>query len=523
MPESKILIYCSTENYSSSLKQLSAELPQSTNQVVKRDEFPKIDSLSYFDLILFSLNEKDLEQELALIRSIKAQYPGLELPLLLFGKNEEESTLEQLKELDFQDYIALPISSSFLAFRVDLHLKMRDNYHSSVERQQKLETEIQERTKKYRLAQLKAEESERLKTAFLNNLSHELRTPMNGILGFVDYLEDPDLESELRKKFIENIKVSSNRLLTTLRDLIEISEIEAGSIKAEKGPCNLHEIIEFLFELYQPRCDKKGLPLIQEFQLSEQDSKVWTDGDKIKSIFFHLLNNALKFSKQGTIRFGFRKEQDKLIGYVRDEGPGIAEEDQSLLTEQFTQLEDHLTRQHDGLGIGLSISKSFAESIGGSISFQSILGEGSTFQFEFPLEHYRDSSSSQANGSDPSLEARTLEVIIVDDDPINLQLMRKILEQKAHTLHEAANGVEAIKALEEHPNSDLILMDLKMPVMDGYEAVEEIRRSGNSIPIIAQTAYAMAVDKERALEAGCNDYISKPLNKSLLLQKVEQL
>ncbi len=292
----------------------------------------------------------------------------------------------------------------------------------------------------------------------------------------------------------------------------------------ELGACNLAEINGVLFDRYHSRCQLKGLRLIQEFQIAPKESIILSDINKIKSIFFHLLNNAIKFSEKGCIRYGFRLEGDQLLGYVSDEGPGIEEKDLKLLTQHFTQVEDHLTRQRDGLGIGLSISKAFAESLNGTILIESTPGKGSTFSLSIPYRHYEELKAPE-----PALAGKTLadkealEVIIVDDDLINLQLMRKMLEKHAIKIHEAQNGVEAIKLYEQFPNSDLILMDLKMPLMDGYEAVEEIRNKGGLIPIIAQTAYAMPIDKEKALDSGCNDYISKPLNKDLLLAKIDKL
>lgn len=323
-----------------------------------------------------------------------------------------------------------------------------------------MENEVIEKTKAYKQAQIKAEESERLKTSFLNNLSHELKTPMNGILGFIDYLEDPDLEGDMCSQFIENIKTTSDRLLSTLHDLIEISEIEAGSIKTQLGSCNLSEINGVLFDRYQVRCELKGLRLIQEFQIAPRDAKILSDINKIKSIFFHLLNNALKFSESGSIRYGFRREGDQLVGYVTDEGPGIDKKDLKSLTQHFTQLEEHLTRQHDGLGIGLSISKAFAESLNGKIFIESKKGKGSTFSLSIPYLKYEEPEVIEAPTDGKTLaDKEALEVIIVDDDLINLQLMRKMLEKRAVKIHEAQNGVEAVKLFELYPNADLILMD----------------------------------------------------------------
>ncbi len=520
----KLLIYSASETQLKDLCKLTSQLDYKCQNLRELKLLPKVESLDYYDLLLFCLDKSNTAAEIATIKKIKEQFPGLVLPIILFGDGDGLKSIGKLNGQYIQDYISLPITKEFLDFRLRLHLEVKQSFLDIKEREAQLSEEVISKTQAYKTAQLKAEESERLKTAFLNNLSHEMRTPMNGILGFIDYLEDPDLEGETRARFVQNIKTSSERLLNTLRDLIEISEIEAGSIKAEIGPCDLKEINGNLFERYRSRCAEKGLRLIQEFQLGPAESVVLSDINKIKSVLYHFLNNAIKFSEKGSIRYGFRREGKDLVAYVSDEGPGIAKKDQEKLVESFTQIEDHLTRKHDGLGIGLSISKAFIESLKGRLEIESNLGKGSTFSFRMPYQAYQEQKiDSSIKAGKLLAEKENLEVIIVDDDPINIALMRKILEQRAAKIHEAYNGVEALKAYKDYPQSDLILMDLKMPVMDGYEAVAELRSAGAKIPIIAQTAYAMAPDKQRALEAGCNDYISKPLNKSLLLDKINQL
>lgn len=518
----RLLVYCSRNGLQQLLKETNASKDFLINEVDVLKDFPELDSLGLFDALLFAINPAKAEEELLFLHRFKARFPKLALPLLLFAEQDISELISSEEDLDIQDFFQIPISPRLLELRIKLHIEIRKDYLDGKKTNKALERKVKERTEAYRLAMLKAEGSERLKTAFLNNLSHELRTPMNGILGFLDFLEDPELEMDLRKQFIANVKNSSNRLLNTLHDLIEVSEIEAGSVKAEMGPTDLKALSNYLFDYYQDRCESKNITLILEYQLGSKDSIILSDEQKLKSVCFHLINNALKFTDSGEIRFGFKRKGDKITGYVKDTGCGISKENQAKIGQLFVQIEDYLTRSHDGLGIGLAIAKSFIESLKGQLFIESKLNEGSYFSFEIPFLSPSLESAGKKPEPSPIGSWDNLEVLIVDDDPVNLQLLKQIMASKSQKVHVAHNGVEALKALEDYPETNLVLMDLKMPVMDGYEAVEEIRNSGNEVFIIAQTAYAMTLDRERALAAGCDDYVSKPINKPLLMQKITE-
>ncbi|SHJ98116.1 PAS domain S-box-containing protein [Tangfeifania diversioriginum] len=373
-------------------------------------------------------------------------------------------------------------------------------------------------------AKEKAEESERLKSAFLANMSHEIRTPMNGIIGFIDILNDPDTRDDDRETYFDLVKKSGNRLLTTINDIIEISKIEAGQAQLNFSREKVDEIMNEHFSFFKPGAAANGITL--KLQLPESAlPAIETDRNKLDSILTNLINNALKFTKEGTIEFGCQLSGNKLNFFVKDTGVGISADRIEAIFNRFEQAEMGINRGHEGTGLGLSISKAYAAMLGGDLWVESQKGEGSTFYFNIDYIA-AENSDKKTDKKPPSAKPKSQNeatILVAEDDEISFTLLEIMLSKENYKLIKADNGNEAVEMVRQNPDIDVVIMDVKMPEKDGLEATREIRQFNKKIPVIAQTAYALSGDKEKALEAGCNDYISKPLQKNDLLNMINRL
>ena len=373
-----------------------------------------------------------------------------------------------------------------------------------------------------------AEESDRLKTAFLNNMSHEIRTPMNGILGFTELLDDETLSQEERKQYINIINSNSLQLLSIINDIIDISKIHSKQLILNAVSFNLFDLLDELlitFEQEKILKDKTGIRLVLEQAFDENSSMILSDDVRIRQILNNLLSNAMKFTKTGFIKFGYKALEGKLLFFVQDTGKGVAKEKQSLIFERFRQEEDTYTREFGGTGLGLSISKGLVELLGGDMWLVSDEGIGTTFFFTIPYntEQGKKVAGKKVISEDKKdIQIKELKILIVEDNKSSEMLLTRIVKKYCKEAFHARTGAEAVEACLEHPDIDLVLMDIQMPGMNGYFATREIRKFNKTVIIIAQTAYALDGDREKALEAGCNDYISKPINQALLRELVSK-
>jgi len=364
-------------------------------------------------------------------------------------------------------------------------------------------------------AKEKAEESDRLKSAFLANMSHEIRTPMNGILGFLDLLKEPDLTKENKIAYIDIVTQSGRRLLDTINDIIEISKIETGELKVHFSSVNMAELLAYFHGFFKQQTDQTGLNYIISNNLPDDFKSFQTDRIKLESIISNLIKNAIKYTQAGSIEFGCGLEDNNIVFYVKDTGVGIPPERLNNVFDRFVQGDNTLSRPHEGSGLGLSIVKAYVEMLQGEINVQSEPGKGSTFRFSIPYckgdERKKD---QEADESIFKISEEKLTILIAEDDFASYLYLEKMLSGKGITFLHTTNGYDTIKAARENPDLSLILMDLRMPGINGLEAVKQIREFNKSIPVIAQTAYALEGDSDLAIEAGCNDYISKPINRS---------
>ena len=375
------------------------------------------------------------------------------------------------------------------------------------------------------LAKEKAEESDRLKSAFLANMSHEIRTPMNGILGFADLLKEPNLTGEKQQKYIRIIEKGGARMLNIINDIISISKIESGQVEVNIQESNINEQIEYIYTFFKPEIEAKGMKFFFNNTLPSKEAFIKTDREKVFAILTNLIKNAIKYTNKGSVEFGYTIKSKFLEFYVKDTGVGINRDKQKVIFERFMQADITDKNALQGAGLGLSISKAYVEILGGELWVESKIGSGSIFYFTLPYDVDLKQSNKTINDStNGGLETqiKNLKILIVEDDETSDLLLSTMLENNYHEILHVKNGFEAIDFCRNDSEIDLVLMDIKMPVMDGYEATRQIRKFNNNVIVFAQTAYGLAGDREKAMLAGCNDYLPKPIEKKKLLSLIEQ-
>jgi PAS domain S-box-containing protein len=376
-----------------------------------------------------------------------------------------------------------------------------------------------------KLAKIKAEENDRLKSAFLANMSHEIRTPMNGIMGFAQLLKEPFSTAEEQKEYIKVIEKSGERMLNIINDLIDISKVESGQMLVVISETNINIQLEETYAFFTPEVEKKGIKLILSKGLGNDKSIVLTDKEKIYAILTNLVKNAIKYSNEGEIEFGYKKKENHLEFYVKDTGIGIHENKLEAIFERFIQTDHNLISKYEGAGLGLAITKAYVEMLEGKIWVESKLGKGSCFYFTIPYRTKIESDNKVDQISDSKnvdLETKSLKILIAEDDLHSALFLKAVLGKITNEILLAKTGLEAIEYAKNHADIDLILMDIQMPEMDGYEAIRQIRKFNKEVVIIVQTAFSFAQDKEIALAAGSNAFITKPIDKDALLLLIDK-
>ena len=386
-------------------------------------------------------------------------------------------------------------------------------------------TELKQYENALKEAKEKAQESDKLKSAFLANISHEIRTPMNGIVGFAELITKSDMSDEMKESYIDIIKKSSNQLIRIIDDIINISKIEANLIELKVQPLNIRKLfndIDILFQNQLKLLNVSNVNFSYDILLKDFQEEILSDEIRLKQIITNLLNNAIKYTPSGSIQLRCYLEGENLIFAVKDTGIGIAPEKQSIIFEHFRQADEGNTRKFGGTGLGLSISKGLIQLFEGDIWFESKLNQGSTFYFSIPFIpcdnklHPEEKAKFLAS----SIRWPDKAILIVEDEPLNYEFLKAILKPTGAMLIHAENGSQAVKMcnnLEFH----VILMDIRLPVMSGLEATQRIREKGINTPIIAQTAYSLKDDKQTCLDAGCTDYLTKPLKKEYLIRMID--
>jgi len=365
-----------------------------------------------------------------------------------------------------------------------------------------------------------SEKANRLKSLFLANMSHEMRTPLGAIIGFTKLLQDSNISNQDRNDYVRIIEKTGESLTTIINDILDLSKVEAGYLEIEKGNFSLRTLLQEVRVLCDAKLGKKQVSVTIHIKEPFPDY-INTDPQRLKQILMNILGNAIKFTDQGEVAIHCEARNHQLIFRISDSGVGVPLDKQHLLFKTFSQVDNSLSRKHEGTGLGLVLSRSLARMLNGDVTLESSqLGKGSVFAVVVPYEIPNEPQNQQATKEETARALSQIKgksVLLVDDSEINRLLLNRILSNHHMIVTQAGNGEEAVKKATLS-NFDVILMDVQMPIMDGRTATMALRSSGYKKPIIALTAHAMKEDRDRCIEAGCNDYLTKPVDFEILFQ-----
>ncbi len=386
-----------------------------------------------------------------------------------------------------------------------------------------LEKKVEERTGQLQEAKERAEQSDKLKSAFLANMSHEIRTPMHGILGFAQLLRETDDPVE-QQEFLNIIDENGQHLLSLINDIVDLSKKETGMLRVNKSEFSLNKMMEEVAEMFSndEKVKEGRVEFLLRTELSGLQSFIIADRARVKQILINLAGNAMKFTRNGSIEMGYVVYEDDLLFFVQDTGTGIEEEKQHVVFDRFMQSTVNHQPIHHGSGLGLSVSKAYVQLMGGKIWVDSVLGEGSAFYFTIPFEKGEQSDYKPNISEIIAMQYNWQDkvILVAEDVTTNFLLIKTALKKTGVTLIWAKNGQEAVDVCSERSDIGLVLMDIRMPVKDGYEATRQIKASYPDIPVIAQTSYSLEEDRQTSLDAGCSDYIAKPFKLEDFLRKI---
>ncbi|MHA7057669.1 response regulator [Aquimarina sp. M1] len=381
-----------------------------------------------------------------------------------------------------------------------------------------LKFKIRQKTKELCIAKDNAEESNRIKTNFIQNISHEIRTPMNGIMGFSELLKSDSLTFEERKEYTEIIVDSGKDLIASVNDILEISVLETNQSKVRFTETNINELFLKLTSEFNNKAKEKNLTIHLENKIPEEKSTIITDKIKLYKILSNLIDNSIKFTNTGSITIFSYLVEDFVHLSIKDTGIGIKQKDQDIIFKSFSQSEKEISKNFGGLGLGLAIAKKYIDLIGGKISFVSKENEGSAFLLKIPYTEMQKKAELYTSNEETTKSEKHI-VLIAEDGEVNFLFLKTVLTKMSDfefVIYRAKNGKEAVEICQDNEEIDLVLMDIKMPVMDGYDATKRIKKLRPYLPVVAQTAYSTEEDIEKALAAGCDDFLSKPVDRNIL-------
>ena len=372
----------------------------------------------------------------------------------------------------------------------------------------------------------RAESANTQKNSFLSNMSHEIRTPVNGIIGFAELLRDNGLSEDEKDEYLQIIESNSEQLLTLIDDILDISKIEANELSINPSKTDLDKLLTSISKNFKNAVQKSGKKKLK-VSLKKPDKNrvqyIQTDSLRLRQVISNLLSNAIKFSESGTISFGYQIYNDFLKFFVSDEGIGMEKEKLDEIFARFKQVYDKSdTAKFGGTGLGLSISKGLVHLLGGEISVESEEGKGTTFSFTIPYSVEFESANGESKSIDiDKIDLSGSKILVADDEPHVRRYYESVLSKKGVNLLMATNGKEAVQIYQKNDDIDIILMDVRMPIMDGITAIDEILKINPDAKIIAQTAYTMNNEQQKVLDAGCVDYLSKPVQRTILLHHLD--
>jgi signal transduction histidine kinase/CheY-like chemotaxis protein len=375
----------------------------------------------------------------------------------------------------------------------------------------------------------KAEESDKLKTSFLANMSHDLRTPMNAIIGYSELLNLSNTNPQSRREYSKIIKNKGLQLLSLIDDIIEVSKFETGTQEINKIEFNLNELLVEIKNIHEDakiELGKENIQLILDMPDKAVNDIIYTDSGRLQQVIGNLINNGLKFTEKGSVTFGYQFEgENKLKFFVKDTGKGLSKDKQRYIFNRFKNIEKTTRLKYSGSGLGLTLSKRIIDMLGGKIWVESDENQGASFYFTLTLEkpeieEFKEIMPESAEPSGQNWKDKV--ILIVEDEEINYKFLETVLHDTQAQVLYAKDGMQAIDLCISINKIDMILMDIKMPEMDGYEAAKRIKQIRPEIPIIAQTAFASREDKLNSLRSGCDDYVAKPIEIELLISKINK-
>jgi len=481
------------------------------------------------DLILLDLMMPHLSGFEVMMQLKSLISANTHLPILVLTADFTSETRQRALSSGATDFLTKPFDLDEVGLRIQNLLYTYYLQQQLQKQNQILEEKVKERTSELEkknmelnLAKEKAEASDKLKSSFINNISHEIRTPLNVILGFSQMLTEPNLLHEEREEYMTLLNRSSFRLINTVTNFMDISLLKSGNQKVFKSEFEPKLLIQEIAEKFRDVCDAKKIKISINVPDDQKEYKINTDKELLRKTLHQLVDNAVKFTRSGTITVGFEKEISDLHFYVEDTGMGISDQNRDQIFGIFVQENNSNTRGHEGSGLGLSIAKGILELLGSEIKLTSEKEKGSKFYFTFPVVQSKAKgwvkNTIRINVNNNGKQT----ILIAEDNDNNFFYLDLILKNEFTEIIHAWNGIEAVNLCRNHPEVSLILMDLKMPEMNGFEATEQIRQFRDDVPIIAITAYSGNEDKQMAHEAGCDDFITKPINKQFLLEKLTE-
>lgn len=383
-----------------------------------------------------------------------------------------------------------------------------------------LNFKIKQRTRQLQIAKEKAEESDRLKTNFIQNISHEIRTPMNSIIGFSELLLKEDLTLEEQKEYAKIIASNSKELIVSIDNILEIAKLQTEKITIKPEEIDLDALFENIDKKYYQKAKEKNINFVVESKLNKNAGLVLIDKPKLFKILLNLIDNAVKFTNTGSVIIQYDIIDKEIIICIKDTGIGIKKADQEIIFNIFTQSEKEISKNYGGLGLGLSIAKKNADLLGGKISVETLENQGSTFTLTLPFIPVPEAIQNTSEKRSENIQKPEKHIILIaEDGDVNFMFLKTVLTKMPEfnfVIHRAENGKKAVEICEKNNQIELVLMDIKMPIMDGYEATKKIKQLRPQLPVIAQTAYSTEEDIQKAIAAGCDDFISKPIDRSLL-------